>query len=450
MGLPIFALVIALISNTLISTYENLHISFYIESVLLLAFSIYFIFYLIYNGFDVKITDEVSKTFTREYLYSYLKNEIKREKEYTLVLITIDNLNDINNLYGIKNGDKTILHVAKWVSEYLVENGMNNFPIGHIKGGDFVLGLKGFKGEYNTLLELMFLKCDDFKVNEIEVKISGSIIDTSFSNELEYLIEKLFELQDIQKNSKIQSVHKDMNPSELEGFVINAIKQRKFIIMSQDVFEDTNSVLKECFIKLKAPDGKLIHQKSYLKVINKLGLMLDFDMIILEMIIYNCMKNSNEIFAVSISPTSLRNKVFYEKVKELLANNKHAKNRIMFILSESEYYPQIQRYNSLLQSLKDQGILITIDRLGAVETSFLYLRDLEIDCVRFDPLYTKEIKKIKYNSIISGFNLIAHSSGVKSWIKMLEDEEIKMLAKEIKIDYLQGKYLAPLEKIYES
>ncbi len=80
MGLPIFALVLALISNTLITTYESLNSAFYFEAIVLLAFSIYFIFYIIYSGFNVRITEEVTKTFTREYLYEYLQKEIRKIK----------------------------------------------------------------------------------------------------------------------------------------------------------------------------------------------------------------------------------------------------------------------------------------------------------------------------------------------------------------------------------
>ena len=80
MGLPIFGLVLALISHTLITSYENLTLSFYIESILVLLFSIYFIFYLIYNGFETKITESVTNAFTREYLYKYLTKEINNNK----------------------------------------------------------------------------------------------------------------------------------------------------------------------------------------------------------------------------------------------------------------------------------------------------------------------------------------------------------------------------------
>lgn len=450
MGLPIFALIIALVPNTLITTYETLDATFYIELILLIAFSIYFIFYIIYSGFDVRITDEVSKTFTREYLYKYLKKEIKKNSDYTLMLISIDNLNDINNLYGLKNGDKVILKVVSWVSEYLEDKDIRNFPIGHIKGGDFIIGFKGTKGNYSTILELLYLKSDEFKVDDIEVKISGSITDTVFSNQLDFLIENLFEIQKKTRNIKNSFKEEDINPNELELFVVNAIHQKNFLVMAQDVFENKKPMIKECIVKLKTPENKIIHQKSYMKVINRLRLMSEYDFMILEKNITQSAFSSEQILAQTISPTSLRNQNFLSKAKELISANPKAKNKIMFILAETEYYSHIDRYNLILKSLRDMGVLIAIDRLGSIHTSFLYLRDLKIDVVKFDSLYSKDIQRKDHKSIINGFTIMAHNKGVKTWVKMLENEESIKIAEELNIDYLQGNFLAPLEKNYES
>ena len=438
MGLPIFALIIAFVSDTLINSYETLQPTFYFESILLLAFSIYFIFYLIYNGFDVKITDEVSKTFTREYLYNYLENELKNNKDYSLILIEIDNLNDINTTYGIKNGDKVLRKVASWIGKYLEEKDIKNFPMGHIKGGDFILGLKGDKNRYKTTLELMSLKTEDFKVDDIEVQISFSITDTNFSKDLDYMIEHLFELQE---NITLNTKDELLDPTELDLSVIDAIKNRNFIINTQNIFENDKSVMVECFIRLKSSDGKILFPKSYMKVINRLGLMMEFDLMIIEKSI-KTFKDRSEVFAISISPTSLRNPHFFLKLKELLLNNTSIKNRMMFILSETEYYSQINRYNDTLKSLRDMGVLIAIDRVGGIHTSFLYLRDLDVDVVRFDSYYAKNIKN---KEIVDGFNFMAHKKGVKTWLKNIEDEDLKNFAQEIGIDYLQGKYFAPLK-----
>ena len=451
MVLPIFVLVIILVSHRLITSYENLDASFYIEVILLLTFSIYFILYIIYKSFDIRITEAVSKTFTREYLYKHLKKELDINKEYTLLLISIDNLSHINNRYGIKNGDKVLKEVVLWIGEYLKSKEIINFPMGHIKGGDFVIGLKGSKDKYSTILELMCLKSDEITVDDIEVKISGAITDRTFSNQLDYLVENLFEIQERNKNQKLLYKNaEDVNPQIQESFVINAIKNRSFIVMTQNVFEDDKCVIKECFVKLKISDEKVIHQKTYMKILDRLGLMVDFDLMILEQNITKCYSNSNEIFAMNISPSSLRNPGFMFKAKELLSTNKEVKKRIIFLLSESHYYSQISKYNNTINIFRDMGVLIAIDRLGAIHTSFLYLRDLDIDIVRYDSFYTKDIVDEKYNNIIDGFNVMAHNKGVKTWIKMLETQEMNDKAKELKIDYTQGNFIASIEKKYEN
>jgi len=432
-GLPIFGLILALISHTFITTYSNLQLTFYIESTILLLVSIYFIFYLIYHGFSVNITDGVTNTFSREYLYKYLNKEIKKEKKYTLMLLSVDNLYNINNLYGMQNGDKVLFEVVHWVSDFLEDKGIHKFPIGHMKSGDFLLGFRGIDAKYKTIMELMHLKMDDFKVDDMEVKISLTITDTSYSHELEYLIENLFDLQK-EKNKK------QLNPNELESLVVNAIKDKSFILTTQSIFDDTDkSVMRECFIKLKTQDAKLLYPKAYMKIVKKLGLSVEYDLMVLEEILKKSNdSNSDEILAISISPASLRSSSFLSRIKDIFNHQK-----IMFILSEVEYYPNINRYNSILNSLRDIGILIAVDRLGALNTSFLYLRDLDIDVIRFDSFYTKEI--LKHESIVLGYNTMAHLKGIKTWVKIIEDEKTKNLIKNIGIDYIQGKYLAPLE-----
>jgi len=448
-GLPIFALILAFISDTLISTYENLQMSFYIEATMLLAFSIYFIFYIIYRGFDVKISEPITKTFTRDYLYKYLLQDIKKEKEYTLILISIDNLHDINTRYGIKNGDKVLFEVVKYIGAYFKDKNLYNFPIGHIKGADFVLGFKGKKENFNVDLELFFLKSSEFVVDDIEVNISGAITDTSFSNNLEYMIENLFEIQEENKTKKIVLQNDEMNPSDLELYVIDAMRSKSITIMTQSIYENQVEVIKECFVKLINSDGKILHPKKYMKVLNKLGLTPEYDFLVLQKSVFDFSGDGLTNFAITISPTSLRNHNFLTKVKNLINDNPHAKDKIIFILSETHYYSDIERYNSILQSLRILGIKIAIDRVGSLHSSFLYLRDLDIDIIRFDTFYIKKIKNKKYNSIIHGLNVMAHSRGIKTWIRMVENKDIKEFATMMKIDYIQGKELAKLININE-
>jgi len=353
-----------------------------------------------------------------------------------------------NDRYGIKNGDKILSKTSLWVSDYFQTKDIYNFPMGHIKGGDFVIGLKGKKEQYNTILELMSIKSDNLIIDDIEIEMSNAIIDTTFSNRIDYLIEKLFELQEINKNQTQNE--EDINPDKLESLVIKAIKNRSFIVMTQDIFSDDKVIMKECFIKLKTTDENIIHQKAYMKVLDRLGLMMEFDMMILEENILKCCDKSNNIFAMNISPSSLRNPSFITKAKELIISNENIKNKIVFLLNEKEYYSQIKRYNTTLKMFRDIGVLIAIDRLGAIHTSFLYLRDLDIDIVRFDSYYTKDITDKKSKDIVDGFNVMAHKKGVKTWIKMVENKERSSNSLASGKLFVQGKYLALMKKAYEN
>jgi len=447
MGIPIFGLILALVSHTLIENYDTLKPSFYVESILLLVVCVYFIFYLIYSGFDVKITDDVSKTFSREYLLRYLKKELKSHKEYTLILISIDNLNDINSRYGISNGDKTLRGVAEWIAEYLKNQNIENYPMGHLKGGDFIIGLKGVKSEYSTALEMLCLKSSELTIDDIEIKISGAIIDSSYSHDLSYMIEQMFEIQEKNREFKTKESEEFIEPSKLEYLVINAIKERLLSIMTQDVFSGSEKLFAECFVKLKSINGEMLFPKSYLKVINKLGLGVEYDLMVLETLITQELGDQKKALALHIFPASLRNDKFLRKTQELLKNSSL---KIIFILSEQEYYSHTTRYNAILKSLKKYGASFAIDRLGTIHTSFLYLRELEIEYVQFDSYYSNEEKFIQNRNIIEGFHIMAKQKGVKSWMRNIESKELFDMAESLGIECLQGKHLAGLEKLYES
>jgi len=152
------------------------------------------------------------------------------------------------------------------------------------------------------------------------------------------------------------------------------------------------------------------------------------------------------MFALSVSPTSIRNPIFIQKVKELFSKNKKIKNKIIFLLYEKEYYSHINKYNNLLQSLRLLSIKIAIDRVASSHTSFLYIRELDIDIIRYDSLYSKETKNNKKYSIIKAFQLMAQESSLKTWMKMIESEEKLLEANNLKIDYVQGIHLAKLKK----
>ena len=108
MGLPIFFLGLLSIFAFINQPEESITPSFYIGATLILAIMIYFFLYMIYRGFDERVTDPITHTFTREYLYKLLKKEILKEN-------SILNARDVSFPIRCRNLLLKIFSERKWI-----------------------------------------------------------------------------------------------------------------------------------------------------------------------------------------------------------------------------------------------------------------------------------------------------------------------------------------------
>jgi len=88
MGFPIFLLSSVLIFSLLSQYLDDIPSSFIVIGVGVFAIAVYFSFYLIYKGYDERITDPITHMFTREYSMNLFKKEIEKGP-YTFVLMSL-------------------------------------------------------------------------------------------------------------------------------------------------------------------------------------------------------------------------------------------------------------------------------------------------------------------------------------------------------------------------
>ncbi len=449
MGLPIF--ILFLIVSISFFSIEQEDISSYYLVILISVFAvmIYYIFYLIYQGQEERITDPITHTFSREYLNNYIKKQIQKGP-YTILLISVRNLTEINSRYGLKKGDRVLYEVGQWIGAFLKEKEIERFPIGHYKGSDFLIGLPGTKERYQNLLDLMCLKFQNRTVDEIEIGLASAIVDTGYSRDIEQLTTRLFDIADEKMAYKQTLDEEEIDPTELEASVIQAIKKHSFSLMFQIVDEKEMASMLEASVKLINDEGKIIHQNKFMPVIDRLGLRRTYDEMILEKVV-KVSENvpHNLILALSLSPSTVRNNSFLERALTLLSNNELARGRIMFVLSENDYYDHPKRYNELLQAYRRLGIFIAIDNFGAFKSSMAFLKDLKVDVLRFDNSYGKHIKEKEYQDIVKGLNVVAQGLGLRSWIRMIEDESEEKIVTALGIDFVQGNYLGKIASLEE-
>ncbi len=449
MGLPIFLLFMIILISFFSFGDGAIPVFFIVIAISAFVVMIYYIFYLIYQGQEERITDPITHTFSREYLINYFKKQIEKGP-YTILLVSIRNLTDINSRYGVKKGDKILYEVGQWIGYFLKEKEIERFPIGHYKGSDFLIGLPGSKEPYQNLLDLMCLKFQNRTVDEIEISLSSAVVDTKYSRDIEQLITRLFDISEEKSVNQQNTDEEEIDPTELETSVIRAIQKHAFSLMFQIVNEKGTASMLEASVKLINDEGKIIHQNKFMPVIDRLGLRRTFDEMILEKVV-NISENvpHNLILAFALSPSSVRNNSFLERALTLLSNNESARGRIMFVLSENDYYDHSKRYNELLQAYRRMGIFIALDNFGAFKSSMAFLKDIKVDVLRFDNSYGKHIREKEYQDIVKGLNVIAQGLGLRSWIRMIEDSFQERIVTSLGIDFVQGNYLGRISSLEE-
>jgi EAL domain-containing protein (putative c-di-GMP-specific phosphodiesterase class I) len=212
--------------------------------------------------------------------------------------------------------------------------------------------------------------------------------------------------------------------------------------MFQPLKADEN--IAQVSIKLQGKNDKIIHQKTFMPVIKRLGFEREFNEILLEKVLLICKKTDNVAYAFNISPTVLRNKRFVQRFKQMVKSEDIDFSRLIVLLSEKQVYPNMQRYNELLQEYRALGVRFCLDNVGSINASIEYLKRLEVDIIRFDKSFSKHMDTSAYVSFLRAYVGASKEMKIKSWIKMVDNEELKEKLEEMNIDYIQGNIISKI------
>lgn len=442
MGLPIFFLSFVTLFALLTQKYTTFA-SLLILSIALLGIMVYFIFYLIYQSTRENITDSITHTFTTDYFFKLASKALKKNTQ-TIMMISVENLWSINERYGIKNGDRALKSTVLKLDQFFRDKGVDKLPIGRYKGGDFLLLLAGEKEQYRPLLELFLSKYQNYVDNEIEIRLEAVMIDSRLSDSIELLTSRLYELHNDRIGAEKEEYY---SINELEQEILEALDEKRFSIGFWPICCD-EYMLFDTTVKLIDSQNRFIHQSRYIPVLNRLNKMRILESDVLEKLGELC-ESQNHNFILTVSSVTLRNPHFFEHALTLFERYPLARYKITFLFEEKKYCHQLERFAHQIAHYRKAGYKIGLDRLGGYHTTLLYLKELEVDIVRFDPLYSRNIKKAGYQNILQGLNLSAHLCGAKTWISMIEDSYTDQLCQSLKINYRQGNYLGKILTVEE-
>ena len=435
LSIIIFILIIVITDINIKELLKNNIIAFLIITFIY----IYYILYQIYMAFETSLIDNITKTFSRDYILKIIDKE-KKYDNFLVILLKITNIEDINDRYGLKKTDKILYEFANKIDNFFVKQGFKNIKIGHIVGGSFIFTLKANEKRANHLIRQFINRIENEQIDNIFLKIIYSIVESDSENSSKELLISLQEKLKCDVNERRNSRRLSIKVNEFENLIMSLIEEKKFDFRYQPIL---NINLKEIdiyelLVKLNSKEYGKISQNQFISVVNRIGYELKFDIILVEEIFKIVSKYKDKKISINISSYSIRNSEFLHKVEKLLTQYNIQKEQIIFEISANSSLNDVIKLGENINILRDLGILIAIDNFGVDNTSFKYIKNINFDMVKFDIEYSKKYKDKKYMQILKAFISIFKDLDVKTVIKFVEDEKSYNFFKDLGIDYIQG------------
>ena len=143
--------------------------------------------------------------------------------------------------------------------------------------------------------------------------------------------------------------------------------------------------------------------------------------------------------AVNVSGLSISQSSFVEKVRTLVKSSGMAPDRQIFEITESALIEDLDQANTHIQSLRQDGHVVCLDDFGAGGSSFAYLQRLEVDIVKIDGRYVRDLEGSgRDGALVRHLVGLCKELGVKTIAEMVENPAIEDLVRRTGVDYGQG------------
>ncbi len=372
---------------------------------------------------------------------------------YSFILAAIDNLDVINDAYGFDVADQAIASV----SQRLQRNLRSGDTIGRYAGNKFAIILSNCSEAALNVASERFLQSVRQTVIETDngpvwstISIGAVMLPTHARQVFEamgHAEDALAEAKNrptdcfvIFKPSKRRVSMRERNVS-CAGEIVGALKQNRFVLAFQPITDsETNRpAMYEALLRVAGRDGKVISAGHLLPIAEKLGLIRLIDRRVLEMGVATLQQQPDLHLAINISGVTATDARWFDMFVDYIAANKQVGERLTVEITETVALADIEETVKFIERLKSFGCKVAIDDFGAGYTSYRNLQILDVDMVKLDGSFCKNLANNPDNQyFVKTLVDMAKRFDVEviaEWVQRQEDAD---LLKRWGVKYLQG------------
>ncbi len=389
------------------------------------------------------ITDPLTNLFNRRAIKektAELSNRAaRRGKSAAFMMLDLDGFKKINDLYGHDNGDQLLREAAERMRDTVPPSSI----LARLGGDEFGICMV-FEPEFPETVDrvaedLIEALARPVTIGDVDHSVTASIgiarpeIDC---DSIDSLIRRAdIALYAAKKNGRNgfcwfeNGMEVELRTrNSLEADIRTAIPNGEFVpYFEQQIDLQTGELAGfEMLARWVSPTRGLIPPDEFIPVAEETGMIGDLSLSIIRKAMLEAKHWDPKLsISVNISPVQLKDPWLAQKIVKLLVETGFPANRLEVEITESSLFKNLSLAQSIVGSLKNQGIQIALDDFGTGYSSLAHLRALPFDRIKIDRSFVSTmLENTESAAIVSAIAGLGASLAVPITAEGIEEEAL--------------------------
>jgi len=376
----------------------------------------------------------------------HLEKILQKSSEKTLLLFDINNFSYVNNTYGFKVGDKLLKKVAD-----IFQNRLECSNICKLESDKFAVVL-----DKDVDINERVSKMKEFFYAQ-EIVIDGITLNISFTygaaqGTKDLYINAVIALKQAKQNGK-SSLHIFNTQEELiahnkrksfiesNNLLHHALQYSEITPYFQGIRDNaTGEITKfESLARIKH-NSQIIAPYAFIEPARLSGLLPEITKMMIDKS-FQIMSQYNYTFSINLTEDDLTKHYILEYLQKKSKEYNIAPKRVILEILEGISATGKKNHIAQLSALKKAGYLLAIDDFGTEYSNFERVLELEIDFLKIDAKYIKDIDtNQKSYEITKAIVFFAKNAGIPCVAEFVHKKEVQDIMLDLGIEYSQGFY----------
>ncbi len=400
-----------------------------------------------------ELTGHFNRTRLREALTQAIASSLRSEVPGAYLAIGVDKLGTINDAFGYETADQVLIEIGQRLDRQCRDSDV----IGRVGGDRFGVVLTNCEPENiatvaEKILALIGQAPIATSVGPIYATVSvGSVsFPEQGRNSYDVMARAETALAEAKRAGRdcfvpyrIAEAQKRQQRTDiaLGERVQRALKENRLVFAYQPVVNSDSGAVAyyECLLRMIAEDGDVVSAAAFVPVIEQLGFIRLLDRYVLERAVGEASQHPECSLAFNISGLTASDHAWLRLLVSLLRDRPEVARRLIVEITETAALHDIQESARFVGTLRELGCRVALDDFGAGFTSFRYIQTLDVDIVKIDGSFVRNLAESYDNQIFLRHLVgLADAFGLITVAECVESARAASILRQEGVRLLQG------------